>query len=112
MPSGQGIKTYVLTFDGTVQNLATALGLTKGGLPTAEPAFSELHFEALVGNAAVAYFGEAGSVVSATNYGFQLPVGATKFSYQLGPVNGVLKLSALECLGTSTQKVMILGVCK
>lgn len=112
MPTGGAIKHYVLTMDGSVQNLATALGLTKGGDVNAEPAFSELHFEAFAANAAITYFGTAGSTVSNTNYGFSLPVGATRFSYMLGGSydEGRLKLSSLEVKGANTEKVAIIGV--
>ena len=112
MPTGGAIKHYVVTMTAGPDNLATVLGLTKGGDVNAEPTFSELHFEAFAANAAITYVGTAGSGVTSTNYGFSLPVGATRFSYMLGGSyeSGRLKLSSLEVKGSAGEKIAIIGV--
>jgi hypothetical protein len=113
MPIGTGsVKTFVLTLTGgaTVDNLMTLAGLVKGGTVDTEPVFVELHFEADGANANVAYVGSAGMVVSSTNYGFQLPVGATRYSKVFQAAHGGLKLSSFEAIGTATQKINVMGV--
>lgn len=106
---GTGIRHFVLAMTGSAVNVATALGLSKGGDISAEPACSEIHFEAFAANAAACYFGNTGSGVASTNYGFSLPAGSTHYSKVIGGSyeSGRLKLSSLDVNGANGEKVAI-----
>jgi hypothetical protein len=113
MPTGPGVKTYVLTLTGGQDNLATLAGLVKGGTALTEPAFRELHFEAEDSNANAILVGSADLTIADGNYGFKLPAGATLYSKALGVGSGggsPLKLSSFVALGTAGQKLLVVGV--
>jgi hypothetical protein len=97
------LRQFVLTLDGTIQNLGTAF-----------PADATTPFKAFYftqQGAAATYIGEAGKGVSSTNYALVAPASAAAPQAQLSAVNAPpLRLRDIEVLGTNTQKLSIAGI--
>jgi hypothetical protein len=105
------LVTFDVTFNGSAQNVATALGITQG--KEADRPFRQLIVAADPANGNVCYIGAA-STISSTSFGFALdPTQATAKDREVfGPFEstGPIKLSDIWVLGTNAEKVHFTGI--
>ena len=104
-------KHYVVTLNGSTQNVATALAMDLNGQEATLP-YRQLIFSADPANTAVVYVGDDADV-SSTDHGFSLdPTQATAVDkVSLGPFpSGAVKLKEFYVRGTNNERLMIAGV--
>jgi hypothetical protein len=106
----EGVRSFTITLNGSVQDLLSAANSSAAkNDPVTDPAFQTIVFTPGVGNSGNTFISEAGFGTTSTNCGFilrtSLPVGVP-IPAAVSPV----RLSHFEVVGTAGDKLHILGV--